>query len=790
MYVLDFKIELKSDYHIASGTGLGSWCDSTLLRDQAGSPYIPGSSLAGLLRQGARDLLEQTLLKKKYNYCGMETSVDNCKKGDKPCIMCYLFGSPKYPGRLGVSTAVPDMEQGVVSEHNWGKDSSYRYRSSVDVRTRRAREKHLFGREEGTAAQVFSFRVDCPDLVSASFVVAAARMVRGFGSGRRRGSGDCLLHAIKIEPSSNGISSENFEKDMLSLFNNSWVRGRVDFNAQMQVNNQGLETKNINLKTHNIDQNNSKNPWRARLVVHLEEPLLVSRRGETGASFESFEGIPGSTLAGALLARSFKNQSNGSDESTLIELIRQGKISIPFLTLAKLTDVRLNPALSAPLNLAGCKKVDSFSPNNGEHPPVNRLVNANNRCACGYQLEEPGGMLILQASPFHHQPVKRLETHIHINPLTGRVPEDSLYRYIVLTEDQWLIGDILCDSEETWSQFKTSAAIPDVNQDFELLIGKAWRKGYGRCRAAVAEEGAAKVLTDSWIGVDIKNRVGESPEKDQQLTMTLLTDTIIPDRWGRFLTSLDEISTLESELRKSSNCSVISIKEIGLSFSRSRPIDSFNTRSGLPRSRDIALMAGSTIQFVINFDDQDILSCLQQIEVNGIGLRRTEGFGRVAFNHPLSLIGNTYNFNRQKVPESLLSEKQTQKESFEWLEQYILSEYQESIGGFITDKTADNWTAFARILRSSDNLNAAEEKLGKVPAGVAGELEHRDKKHFFEDKDKGKKGIEKLQEIWDEINQWDKWENSKLTDKARERLMAQHLAALISSVAAAKRRDG
>lgn len=79
--------------------------------------------------------------------------------------------------------------------------------------------------------------------------------------------------------------------------------------------------------------------------------------------------------------------------------------------------------------------------------------------------------------------------------------------------------------------------------------------------------------------------------------------------------------------------------ELIRAFCKSGFADNFNNHLGLPRWRDIALKAGSIIGFKLKGADAIVLRTLQDklrdIEVDGIGLRRNEGFGKVAFNHPL-----------------------------------------------------------------------------------------------------------------------------------------------------------
>ena len=74
-------------------------------------------------------------------------------------------------------------------------------------------------------------------------------------------------------------------------------------------------------------------------------------------------------------------------------------------------------------------------------------------------------------------------------------------------------------------------------------------------------------------------------------------------------------------------------------MAKSRIVDSFNTYRRMPRWRDVAIIAGSVAKIKLSgVTAQNIGQVhdrLAALERGGIGWRRHEGFGRIAFNHPL-----------------------------------------------------------------------------------------------------------------------------------------------------------
>jgi CRISPR-associated protein Csx10 len=121
-----------------------------------------------------------------------------------------------------------------------------------------------------------------------------------------------------------------------------------------------------------------------------------------------------------------------------------------------------------------------------------------------------------------------------------------------------------------------------------------------------------------------------------ELYITLATDTILQDPWGRFYGRFE--SDWLAPLLELENAAAVEIiaadDERPAQVVRTKLVESFDARSGLPRWRDKALVAGSTARLVFANGKRPSEKTLKDIEEQGIGLRRGEGFGRVIFNHP------------------------------------------------------------------------------------------------------------------------------------------------------------
>jgi CRISPR-associated protein Csx10 len=203
---------------------------------------------------------------------------------------------------------------------------------------------------------------------------------------------------------------------------------------------------------------------------------------------------------------------------------------------------------------------------------------------------------------------------------------------------------MVCADEEAWDLLQTLSDL-EVEKPISLRLGKATRRGYGKVTLwfePVDGDGA-----HMWVQEPIAERVKEGRE---ELTLTFLTDAVISDPWGRFVTGFKS-EWLTRELG-------FSVQVIGgRAFATTHLLDGFNTKIRLPRWRDVALAAGSTVRLrLLEPYTSELQDRLQEIEREGVGLRRNEGYGRVAFEHPLYDSDGGLGDARIEIPAGLAEE--------------------------------------------------------------------------------------------------------------------------------------
>lgn len=596
MLVLTFKARLMSNYHIGAGYGSGFHLDSALLREDDGTPVLRGTTLAGLLRDGAYRLLELPPLAKH--------SSDE--------ILNRLFGSPAQAKRWRISSARPQEKRTIDAQAAW--------RVRIDPRTRRAEPQKLFSQEEGVAGREFYFTVTCfrndsVALDEAAILVAAARNVRQLGRSRRRGLGECVISLTDdvdgVDKALKSPSGQSWEDFFLERFDQVWMQGRP------------LEATKPAIKSE-IQAISAPGDAaiRIRVIVHLDEPLLIAQRASAGNQFDTRPFISGSIIQGVLAGRAAElcNLADPEAYHDFVYLFLRGGVTFPVLYPACFFNNHLYPTIPAPLALWTCDAVP-FQEESEGHGAYPAWRPENKRCPeCDGRMGPVGEFVILKQGSYTFSPQRSSEIHLQIDKKKQRGVKGNLYGYTVLSTGQYFVGELLCAGETAWQRLREMTG---VNEKTPLTwwLGKGRQRGYGKVTAWLER---CDDHPGSWIQWPLEQRLID-PAKP--FTLTLLADTIIINPWGQQPMTFTE-DWLEAVLG-------LGPIEIHDAYARTRVVDGFNATLGLPRWRDLALVAGSIVRISLKSPPDDWKARMQRLEAEGIGERRNEGFGRIAFNHPI-----------------------------------------------------------------------------------------------------------------------------------------------------------
>ncbi len=770
---LTFEIELLSDYHSGAGYGIGTAIDAALLRDGDGIPVLRGTTIAGLLRDGLYRLLKLAPVQAKspHNCAVRFPNEDNtphyCGQKDpnraKDCPLCANFGSPLNSKRWYFSSARPvGLRQAMTSD--WKKyhpGSSVAHRARINPRTRRTEERKLFNREMGDSRLRFEFTVTCYEQQDIEeqieWLVAAARMVRHLGASRRRGSGSCRLTLVNITG-----PGQLATKSQADYWLDRWrdrLKGQTPASLlpkpvipQLSLSGDGTP------------------PVRFWLLMRTEEPLLVAERSEAANQFDTRAVIPGPTLRGALASRMADRypdirRCNENVYQMFVQLFFHNAVTFPFLYPCQYDPVYedgVYPMIPAPRDLFSCEINPGFDGHGVRGYATNAQVPDCPICEDRNQQhaqKSQAGKFIPLAPDLELKELERMvEMHITMDPETGRVNQGDLYGYVTLKGGQYFVGELSFANQQAWETFQTLANLPDLGQAFTLHLGRAARRGHGRVTAWLIEPQGENQL---WLPHSIENRVNLT----QPLTLTLLTDTIIQDTWGQYATSFEE-----DWLTKELGFAV----EIIQQFTRTVYVDSFNNYLGLPRQREIALAAGSTVGLkLVDASPDELSELLKQLEQNAIGLRQNEGFGRVAFNH--SIYQEDFD-NEQFIDWSDIVGPQLRdpKQHILYREKRFVQDWTITL-----DFTAwqmeknERFGSVSRLLHTAHWLDTTLLKhmldlLGQEQNLLPQPLNGRQKPNYFQEDKQGKAGIKQICTMLDKLE-------SSVTDIAGENLEQQQV---------------
>lgn len=198
-----------------------------------------------------------------------------------------------------------------------------------------------------------------------------------------------------------------------------------------------------------------------------------------------------------------------------------------------------------------------------------------------------------------YAPQTEISVHIAQNDRLNAVRTDTgtIYRYEALAAGQKFIGAILCEEDDVRGE------LAELLPNALYKLGKSSSAGYGAVR-----------VTDLQDHSDWHEYAPAPKAPDDYVVVTLLSDVILRDpASGACAASLGAWLD-EQPLRHFARCHVVG---------------GFNLAWGLPLPQAYAIQAGSVFVFCCS---DALMERLQQAEVDGIGDRLIDGFGRIAVN--------------------------------------------------------------------------------------------------------------------------------------------------------------
>ncbi len=681
---IEFRVILNSDYHIGTGAG-DSAIDSFLFKDSDGELVIRGTTITGLLGQGLQELLMTEPLSdfprcKRSGNPGGPAFCDN----EDPCMICRILGTPANPKHWYFSTAIPEKPESAEYE-----SSRIVMRTTVDMRTRCSEEDKLFSQEMGTKSASFVFTAECRTsseeiLKEAAFIVAGLRTVRSLGSFRRRGKGECLFEVKNTDLDISGDPT-------------NWFIDRFK---------EAIEGQKLELSYNRSVPTLDGTPSQYMILLETREPLLISSNSGEGNVYRGLNYVPGQTLRGALasLVAQTNDLSDQNIYKTFVDCCVVGGVRVTNCYPAMPIDtghgdtqdgeLRYAAMVPVPANWLFCELErdhpfqrledfqDSGSSGNAERELVCPICVEDKSTETKSKLKQRQGFVASTGEVYDIE-ADQEEAHIRMDYLKGIVERGALFKYSCLPKGNQFVGIIRIKDEQV-SNFNgllescTDSVSDDGTIVLRLRIGKGRTRGYGLTNVRLKPiDGLGRLLV-------FHHKSDKEIEETAPITMLFLSDAILVDTFGRYIQHFDdEIMT-----------DLIGAKaRVRLQSIRTKRIKGFNSFLGLPRWTELAIAAGSVIQFDVDDQWEVVHKQLLELQDQGVGIRKDEGFGMVSFNHPilkLDALSWVEYSHTSRANESLRDQVET------WLRdaERILS----SIARRFDSKSASKGRALVRLL--------------------------------------------------------------------------------------------
>ena len=204
-----------------------------------------------------------------------------------------------------------------------------------------------------------------------------------------------------------------------------------------------------------------------------------------------------------------------------------------------------------------------------------------------------------------YSPKRQITVHTLRDRSAGRPTGEmgTMYRYDAVAPDEVFEGAIIVPTEQIAEDIMAWLPVGDYR------LGGAATAGYGHIRLDYHEP----AIDSDWQESEAEAKKIAAGET---FVITLLSDAILRDDYGTEHTDLGQALGLPVEGVKA--------------FKKVAPVGGFNRKWGLPLPQALALRAGSV--FVFRATAPITAKAIATLMAEGIGERRSEGFGRLGIN--------------------------------------------------------------------------------------------------------------------------------------------------------------
>ena len=628
-------IVFTSDWGVSTGVGQAGRTHSTIERC-GDDPVVRGTVITGVLR-------EQAMLAAK--------ALDGQKDGKWTSFALWLFGqdpnsepgSTPHPRHVLFTDATPASK---IPVHDTVS-------LSIDPTTGTARYQFLRFTERAAAGILtgtFTLidEADLPLSVQATIDAAhfllgvAGLMVRGIGSGRSGGDGECTVlvtsHEVEARAGQSTSKIVAFASSCAQELRTSLKKLAQSLEPEV-VSALPAPQRSTQHQVGTIDGSAAQHGSGHHLILDLTlNSPIVSYEVPFSNEIRSLDFLRGTVLL-PWLHRLVSSKKHGEDEAVITNAVTGGHLSVSD-ALPVIEDIK---GLPVPLTLKTDKTSPSDSPitlygdsteETGKIPVRGGYVFFDPKEGDG---EEPG----TKTQGWYGKPPLRGRQTTAINHETGAASKGQLVLVEALPEGMRMRAHVWV-SEELWQ----AASIADLlGKTRKARLGSRKLTGtFGSATCTLREETAAEREARSHFGNAGSTQLTSTASTSADGTATgegTMTSSSVVSLW--FTSDVIARSAglgaggTADDLIRAFKCEGITVEAVGTPSIRHRRVDSWSPADNGPRASRLAIQAGSVIRVRVSEGDRDRLLELASF---GIGELTAQGYGRFVIDHPLLSIGS------------------------------------------------------------------------------------------------------------------------------------------------------
>lgn len=640
-------IVFTSDWGVSTGVGQAGRTHSTIERSN-GKPVVRGTVITGVLR-------EQAMLAAK--------ALDGQKEGKWTSFALWLFGqdpnsepgSTSHPRHVLFSDATPASSLPVHDTVSL----------SIDPDTGTARDQFLRFTERAAAGvltgtftlidEAGAETSEQETIEAAHFLLGVAGlMVRGIGSGRSGGDGECTVlvtnHEVEARAGQSTSKIVAFASSCAQELRTSLKKLARSLKPEV-VSALPAPQRSTQHQVGTVDGSAAQHSGGHHLILDLTlNSPIVSYEVPFSNEIRSLDFLRGTVLL-PWLHRLVSSKKHGEDEAVITNAVTGGHLSVSD-ALPVIEDIK---GLPVPLTLKTDKTSPSISPitlygdsteETGKIPVRGGYVFFGPKGGDG---KEPG----TKTQGWYGKPPLRGRQTTAINHETGAASKGQLILVEALPEKMCMRAHVWV-SDELWEAASVSSLLGKTR---EARLGSRKLTGtFGSATCTLREETAAEREARSYFGNAGSTQLtstastsagGTAPGEDtttssddQTVSLWFTSDVLAR---SSTLGPGGSVEDLELAFRRA-NVPVTVVQESPnqdsgdknrkriLTAIRHRRVDSWSPADNGPRASRLAIQAGSVIQVQVSEKDR---GKLLELAPFGVGELTAQGYGRFVVDHPL-----------------------------------------------------------------------------------------------------------------------------------------------------------